>query len=291
MPEHTILAVDDDPGVLDLYQKILTAESSNALDILGESAQHGPESAIRCRTYTEPRKLLDEYKREVSRGMRHPLCIVDMKMVVDGIDKPDAGLETAEELRKIDPDIAIVFCTAVSHITPEEAGARLHDRVFFVGKPFNNEEFILLIKSIVGYWQSRQQLNREKAFLMQLLESVPDLVFMKDTQGVHVGCNEAFCRFLGYPREQVIGSTDHDLYPQERADLFRDSDNFVMTRKEKWSGDEWVDDPGGSRKLLRALKFPVLSGKGDCIGLVGIVKDITKGAARASDSLSGIPSS
>lgn len=270
MPTTTILAIDDEADILAFYRKLLAPQQLGDFDILGRSASE-TQRGLLCRTYDDPEQLVSEFKQEVASGQHFPLCIVDMHMKEGQQD----GLATARQLREIDPDIDIVFCTAFSDVRPEELRASLRERVFYVRKPFNPDEFSMMMHSLVQYWRIRQELKREAAFLLQLLDSVPDLVFMKDAHGVYMSCNEAFCQFLGRPRDQVNGFTDDDLYSRERANLFRESDRFVMTRKDKWQSDEWVDSPDGARLLLRAVKSPVLSASGNCIGIVGIARDIT----------------
>ncbi|MEN9307026.1 MAG: Phytochrome-like protein cph2, partial [Fibrobacterota bacterium] len=107
MLERTILVVDDDPAVLEFYQKIFRSEQASDFDILGtESVNKG--RSLQCRTFLAPGELLKWYSRTVAGGEVSPLCIVDMRM--PGID----GLDTALGLREIDPDIEIILCSAYS---------------------------------------------------------------------------------------------------------------------------------------------------------------------------------
>lgn len=270
MSKHTILAVDDEVEILELYRKVFNASSSSDFDVLGDSRPDKPSAALECRTYSDPEKLLEEYRREVARGIHYPLCIVDMKMPLHA-----EGLETAERLREIDPDIDIVFCTANSKIVPEHIHSRLGERVFFVLKPPNIEEFTVMIRSLVDYWQSRQDLRRETAFLKSLLEVSPDLIFMKDTEGVYLTCNGLFAEFAKYPREEIIGSTDCDFHPPEVCAGFRQEDLRVIQTREAITVRQEVDHPKGGRCLLETVKSPVFSSDGAVVGIFGIARDIT----------------
>jgi PAS domain S-box-containing protein len=269
MPKHTILAVDDEVEILELYRKVFNALSTSDFDVLaGPAAEE--EQALECRTYSDPEKLLAEYRREVAQGIHHPLCIVDMKMPLHA-----EGLETAEKLREIDPDIDIVFCTANSKIVPEDIHARLRERVFFVLKPPNIEEFTVMIRSLVDYWQSRQDLRRETAFLTSLLESVSDLIFMKDADGIYITCNETFARFAKRAQAEIIGATDGDFLPPDLCRTFLGQDVQVMETGRPLTYAQQVDHPDGGTCLLETIKSPVFSKSGECIGLIGIARDIT----------------
>lgn len=268
---HTILAIDDEPEILELYRKLFATESPAELDILGAQNNAPSPSLIECLTYADPRKLLDDYSAEVKQGRRCPLCIVDMRM-----SAPDEGLTTAIELRKIDEDIDIIFCTAVSHIIPEEIRNKLQKRVFFVGKPFNNEEFTLMVQSLVDYWQSRQDLHNESAFANSLLESATDLIFAKDTKGVYTRCNSVFARFAKLPPEKVIGSTDICFLPENLCKQFRQEDLQVIKTGHPLTTRQWVEHPDGSSCQLETVKSPLLSSSGKCIGILGVGRDVTE---------------
>ena len=270
MPKHTILAIDDEVEILELYRKVFSTPSGFEFDVLGIADREGEGSPLECRTYSETEKLLADYRREVERGIHHPLCIVDMKMPSHA-----EGLEAAEKLREIDPDIDIVFCTANSKVVPEDIRRRLGDRVFFVIKPPNIEEFAMMIYSLVDYWQSRQDLRRETAFLESLLGSVSDLIFMKDTEGVYMTCNKVFARFAKRAPEEIIGGTDCDFLPPEMCRTFVDQDRRVMETGRPLTYEQQVDHPDGGKCLLETVKSPVFSKKGECIGLIGIARDIS----------------
>ena len=270
MPKHTILAVDDEVEILELYRKVFNASPASDFDLFADSSAEESSTVLECRTYSDPEKLLEEYRREVEQGIHHPLCIVDMKMPLHA-----EGLETAGKLREIDPDIDIVFCTANSKIDPEDIHARLRERVFFVLKPPNIEEFTVMVRSLVDYWQSRQDLRRETAFLESLLESVPDLIFMKSAAGIYMTCNKTFARFAGRAPEQIIGGTDGDFLPPESCRNFLEQDSQVMKTGRPLTYEQWVGHPDGGQCLLETVKSPVFSRNGECIGLIGIARDIT----------------
>src|SRR5208283_3488113 len=67
--------------------------------------------------------------------------------------------------------------------------------------------------------QAEEALAREHAFLRSLIDSVPDLIFSKDLQGVHLLCNRAFEQFAGRSEVEIVGRTDFDLFPREQADF------------------------------------------------------------------------
>ncbi len=269
MSEKHVLIVDDDLEVLKFYRRIFSAAAGGDFDILGRAAPAGPVLKVGCRAYSDPATMVADYRRAFAEGMRQPLCIVDMRMPGQN------GLVTAEQMREIDPDMDILICSAAGDFTPEEIHRRLGGRVFFVRKPFDAGELSLMVQSLVDSWDDRQELRRKTAFLLSLLDSVSDLVFMKDARGIYMTCNKVFARFARYTPEQIIGGMDCDFLPPEACRIYLEQDIEVLDTGRSLTHHEWVDHPDGGKCLLETVKSPVYSEKGECIGLIGIARDIT----------------
>lgn len=56
--------------------------------------------------------------------------------------------------------------------------------------------------------------------LRATLDAIPDLVWLKDTEGIYLGCNPIFERFFGASEADIVGKTDYDLVDKEQADFF-----------------------------------------------------------------------
>jgi PAS domain S-box-containing protein len=269
MPERHVLVVDDDLEVLKFYRRIFFGSPAAGFDILGRDENSEPFPKIGCRAYSDPKTLVADYRHSFADGIRQPVCIVDMRMPQQN------GLVTAEQMREIDPDIDILICSAAGDFTPEEIRRRLGGRVFFVRKPFEAGEFSLMVQSLIDYWEDRQELRRKTAFLTSLLESVSDLIFMKDARGTYMTCNKVFARFANRTQEQIIGGTDCDFLPPGSCRIYREQDAEVLGSGRSVTHHEWVDHPDGGKCMLETVKSPVYSEQGECIGLIGVARDIT----------------
>jgi PAS domain S-box-containing protein len=238
---------------------------------------------VDCRTYADPVKLVAEYRQQFAGGLRASVCILDILM------PQQSGFATARQLREIDPDIEIIVCTADPGTVPLSIGREFGNSVFFVRKPPNSEEFAMLVHSLIRSWRERRKLHRrsvmlrrraevmrrQTAFLDSLMESVSDLIFMKDTKGVYMTCNKVFARFAKRAPEEIIGGTDCDFLPPEMCRTFVDQDRQVMETGRSLTYEQQVDHPDGGKCLLETVKSPVFSKKGECIGLIGIARDIS----------------
>jgi len=122
---------------------------------------------------------------------------------------------------------------------------------------------------------NENELRRQAGLIASLLDSMPDIIFFKDTQGVYLGCNPPFAEFVGRTREDIIGRTDFDLFPHEVAAEFRRYDLSMMESRKPQHNEEWITYPDGRRILLDTLKTPYWSPDGSMIGVLGISRDIT----------------
>ncbi len=121
-----------------------------------------------------------------------------------------------------------------------------------------------------------RELKRQRALLYSLIDSIPDLIYYKDLEGVYLGCNPAFGKFVGCHRRDVVGKTDYDLFSKNVADFFREQDRLMLISGQARSNVEWVDYPDGRHVPLDMLRTPYYGPYGEILGLVGIGRDITK---------------
>ena len=72
------------------------------------------------------------------------------------------------------------------------------------------------------------KLNEQLHFLQQLLDSIPIPVYYKDVDGLYLGCNSAFERFIGLSRSDIVGKTVYEVAPKERADKHHEADSALL---------------------------------------------------------------
>ncbi|MDD2863209.1 MAG: ATP-binding protein [Methylococcales bacterium] len=115
------------------------------------------------------------------------------------------------------------------------------------------------------------------AKLRAIFETLHDLVWLKNADGVYLACNPMFERFFGAKESEIVGKTDYDFVDLALADLFRANDNHAIAAMKSVMNEEWVtfaDD--GTRALLETVKTPMYDADGHLIGVLGIGRDITQ---------------
>ena len=119
-------------------------------------------------------------------------------------------------------------------------------------------------------------LNRE-TFLRTLIETIPDLVWLKDPYGVFLACNRRFERLYGAMEKDIVGKTDYDFVRKDQADYFRKNDMVAITSGKPTVNEEavtYIND--GHEELLETIKTPMYDSQGNLIGVLGISRDITE---------------
>lgn len=115
------------------------------------------------------------------------------------------------------------------------------------------------------------------AMLRTLIHAIPDLVWLKDQQGVYLFTNQRFESFFGAPEKDIVGKTDYDFLETELADFFRKNDILAMENAKPTKNEEEIFFASdGHREILETIKTPLYSNNGAIIGVLGIGRDLTE---------------
>jgi len=135
---------------------------------------------------------------------------------------------------------------------------------------------LAVTRDITSFKKAEAHLEETRTRLLSVLRTIPDLVWLKDVEGVYLACNHAFERFLGAKEADIIGKTDYDFVDAALADFFRQKDREATAAGHVCLNEEWVPYAGGSRVLLETRKVPVQGADGKVLGVLGISRDITE---------------
>lgn len=116
----------------------------------------------------------------------------------------------------------------------------------------------------------------DELFLRTFIDTIPDLVWLKDADGVYLACNRHFESLYGASEKDIIGKTDYDFVPREQADTFRKHDLKAMAEDKSSANEEWLEFSDGYRGLFETIKTPMRDNQGQLIGVLGVARDITE---------------
>jgi PAS domain S-box-containing protein len=112
------------------------------------------------------------------------------------------------------------------------------------------------------------------ADLMALIDNTSAVIYMRDLDGRYLLVNREYERLFGIDRDQLLGHTDHDLFPAEIADAFRANDLAAVARGTPVQMEETAPGEDGPHDYI-TVKFPILDGAGQAYAVCGISTDIT----------------
>jgi len=106
------------------------------------------------------------------------------------------------------------------------------------------------------------------------VNSIPDIIFYKDMDGVYRGGNTAWAALLGKPLDQLVGKTDLDLFPEEMGKSFQSYDKAMLASGKATKNEEWLVYPDGRKVYVETLKTPWIGKDGKVLGVVGICREM-----------------
>ncbi|MBL8451923.1 MAG: PAS domain S-box protein [Zoogloea sp.] len=121
-----------------------------------------------------------------------------------------------------------------------------------------------------------RSLEQERTFLKALVRALPDLVWLKDPDGIYLACNPRFERFFGAREADIVGRSDYDFVPWDMADCFRRNDlAAIHAGRPVRNEEELVFADDGHRERVETLKTPMYDADGQLVGVLGVARDIT----------------
>ncbi|PKK89739.1 MAG: hypothetical protein CVV64_13120 [Candidatus Wallbacteria bacterium HGW-Wallbacteria-1] len=119
------------------------------------------------------------------------------------------------------------------------------------------------------------ELGCDSSVLASIIESMPDPVFIKDRNHKWIFVNQAFCNFMGYSRDLILGMSDYDFFPSSQADIFWEMDNRVFETGLGNENEEYFTNSSGTTHIIRTKKT-LFRRSDDNLFLIGIIRDVSE---------------
>lgn len=133
---------------------------------------------------------------------------------------------------------------------------------------------VMVISDITNQKLLENDLYKSKAQLQAILDNIPYWAWLKDNKGKYVMVNQPFAENFGTTADRILDKTDFDLYPDEVARKFEDTDKEVVQLKKRILFQD-VDDYQGELRWSETFKTPIYNEGNEIIGITGIARDIT----------------
>ena len=113
-------------------------------------------------------------------------------------------------------------------------------------------------------------------FLQHLINAIPSPIFYKGIDGIFRGCNSAYEKYLGKRKDEIVGKSVHDIFPQDLADKYREMDRALFNNPGVQVYESSIRYADGTRHDVIFNKSTYANGNNALSGLVGVILDITE---------------
>jgi len=127
--------------------------------------------------------------------------------------------------------------------------------------------------------EGEEAVFESNSLLELIVNTIPQSIFWKDSNGRYLGCNTVFASAVGInDPSQIIGKTDFDLsWPRKEAEAYRADDRQVIeSGQPKLHIIEPLQQADGTRLLVDTSKILLRDASGRPIGVLGVYEDITE---------------
>jgi PAS domain S-box-containing protein len=123
-----------------------------------------------------------------------------------------------------------------------------------------------------------ERVLKERNLLLQLIDSLPDSIYAKDTEGRFLVSNQKNTELLGKHHSlEVVGKTDFDFYDKELAEKYRQDEIVLLNSSQDVINSEEpnINNLTGEQRWISTTKVIYRDEHGVALGLFGIGRDIT----------------
>ncbi|PDT90573.1 diguanylate cyclase [Bradyrhizobium sp. Y36] len=127
--------------------------------------------------------------------------------------------------------------------------------------------------------RAEQDLGRAREFLDSIIENIPIAVFAKDAKDSrYILLNRAGEEYYGMPREEMLGKTPEQIFPDKIARVVNEQDRRVVDSGTPMFLEGHLLEVGvkGRDRLVNSRKLLIRDGGGAPQYLVGVIEDVTE---------------
>ena len=291
--EYEFRMVDKKGAVKDIYMKIgMMPHSKKSVASLTDITERKKAEIEIVYEQSLLHALMDNipdfiyFKDEKNRFVRVNKTSAEDRGVTpeDFIGKTDFDIFTEEAAKKCFADDDRVMKTGKTIINSIEKITYLNgmERWFSATKVPRYDEkgkiigTIGITRDITEGKLAEDSIKNAKDELQMIMDSVPAIIFYKNTEGKIIRTNKAMADLLKLPIRDIIGKTSEEIFPMEQAEnMIKDDLEIIISGKPKRGIIQSHPTPEGIRFLM-SDKIPCRDIRGKITGVIVLAKDITK---------------
>ncbi|HKY72197.1 MAG TPA: PAS domain S-box protein [Nitrospira sp.] len=131
------------------------------------------------------------------------------------------------------------------------------------------------LQSIMDRKRAEDALRLNQQLLQDMADSTTAVIYVKEANGRYMFVNRRFEQIFGLRADQILGFTDHQIFPRHFADAFRANDVEVLERNATVEYEETAPHLDGPHIYI-SIKFPLRDSAGIPYALCGVSTDISE---------------
>lgn len=136
--------------------------------------------------------------------------------------------------------------------------------------------FLVLSHDVTSLKHTELAFREKYTELQTILQTIPDMVWLKDPEGRYIFCNSAFEQFTGQQESDIAGKKGDDVFHIDYVMKCQESDQAAMATPGLYISEERLNNPKTDETVyLEVYKCPIFDNTGDITGVLGIGRDIT----------------
>ena len=176
--------------------------------------------------------------------------------------------------------VLLAESSQIKNMSAEELDSA--DDIFAMPDSARYDETILAahFRRLVNTMKNETDFRREKIYFETAIDSIPDLVWFKDTIGAHLIVNDSFCKLVEKTKEQIYKRGHYYIWDIPREEYEKgeyvclESEDEVVEARRTCIFDEKIKTKNGMRQF-KTYKSPLIDVDDSIFGTCGIAHDVT----------------
>jgi PAS domain S-box-containing protein len=123
--------------------------------------------------------------------------------------------------------------------------------------------------------RAEQAVRDSKELLQSIIDNSTAVISLKNLEGRYLMINRRYAELFHVSEQAIVGRTDYDVFPRERADAYRAVDQEVVATGTALQAEEEASQDDGLHTYI-SLKYPLCNAAGQPYAICGISTDITE---------------
>lgn len=154
-------------------------------------------------------------------------------------------------------------------------------RLLILGRPvFDRGQVVRVVGAVQDVTAQRradENLANQHAFFRRVIDTDPNIIFVKDASGRYTLVNEAMAAAVGIPQDQLVGRHNHDVEPDaEMVSRYLDEDRQIIDGTLDQFVREQPQRCANGFRWLHTIKRPIISPETGERLVLGIGVDVTE---------------